>query len=372
VAAGGQGGAAAGGSSSFVDIGEPAPGAGASGSLQEGEACREVNLSAQASAVNVLILLDQSTSMNEPVDRDVPGSPSRWDAVTAALRAFVASPAAAQARVGLQLFGLQAADDCSADKYAIPAVEIAPLAANQAALLAAIDQASPRSLTPTRPAVEGALAYARQVAERPENAGIPTLVVLASDGIPSECGPLGPDGQMVVSFREIIDTMEAYSAPGLDAAGNPVRPPILTYIVGTYELRNNAQALATAGGGQAFLVGGGLGLASSDLEAQFLDALLTIVVKPLDCEIDVPQTAPDTGEAVDFEKVRVRFTGASSGVTTEFPRTTGASTCGIDQAWFYEAASPPQKIFFCRNACDSLGAGDLKLELGCAPATILR
>lgn len=366
----GQGGGAGGEAGTGNLFGEQ-PGAGGA-VLGEGEACQEVNLSAQASPVNVVILLDRSTSMLDPVDREVPGSPTRWDAVTAALRAFVGSPAASQARVGLQFFGLMASDDCSVEKYVTPAVEVAPLSTNQAALLEAIDNARPDSLTPTGPAVEGALTYARQVAERPENAGVPTVLVLASDGIPSECGPTGPDGEMIVSFREIIDTMREFSTPGLDAAGDPLRPPVRTYIIGTQELRNNAEALADAGGGEAFLVGGGLGLASSDLEAQFLDALLSIVVKPLDCELDVPQVAPDSGEAIDFEKVRVRFTGASSGVTTEFPRTSGANTCGVNQAWFYEAANPPQKIFFCRRACEALGAGELKLELGCAPRVILR
>jgi hypothetical protein len=195
-------------------------------------------------------------------------------------------------------------------------------------------------------------------------------MVLASDGIPSECGPTGPDGQPIVSFREIIDTLKSYSTPPLDAAGAPTQPSVRTFIVGTEELKNNAASLAQAGGGQAFLVGGGT--PGVDLEARFLDALLSIVVRPLDCEIDVPQTAPDTGENIDFDAVRLRFTAASSGTVTEFPRASGPQTCGRNTAWFYEAATPPTKIFLCRSACDSLGAGELKLELGCAPEMIVR
>jgi hypothetical protein len=192
-------------------------------------------------------------------------------------------------------------------------------------------------------------------------------MVLASDGIPSECGPTGPDGLPIVSFREIIDTLKSFSTPPVDAAGTPTQPSVRTFIVGTRELQNNAAALADAGGGQAFLVGGGT--PGADLEARFLDALLSIIVRPLDCEIDVPQTAPDTGEAIDFEAVRLRFTGAS-GTVTEFPRANGPQGCGNNSAWFYEAASPPKKIFLCRSACESLGAGELKLELGCAPQPV--
>ncbi len=371
----GQGGsgtaAAAGGSSNgFVDPSENQPGAAGTSALGEGEACREVVFAAQSNPVNVLVLLDRSTSMLEPADAAVPGV-SRWDAVTAALRAFVNSPQAENANVGLQFFGLtNGADDCAVDKYATPAVPVGPLVANRAALLEAIDTTLPGSLTPTAPAVAGALQYALTVAQQPANAETPTVMVLASDGIPSECGPLGPDGQPIVSFREIIDTLRSFSTPAV-----ATQPSVRTFIVGTRELQNNAQALAEAGGGQAFLVGGGVAGApagASDLEARFLDALLSIVVRPLDCEIDVPQTAPDTGESIDFEAVRVRFTGASSGTVTEFPRANGPQSCGLDRAWFYEDASPPQKIFLCREACDSLGAGELKLELGCAPELIVR
>lgn len=369
----GTGGSGAGGTSNtgtgFLNPDDDLPGAGGN-TLDEGDVCREVVFAAQANPVNVLILLDRSTSMLDLADMAVPGV-TRWDAVTAALRAFVNSPQAENARVGLQFFGLtNGADDCSVAKYTTPAVPIAPLAANRAALINAIDTTLPGSLTPTAPAVAGALSYALQVARDPANAEVPTVMVLASDGLPSECGPTDANGAPIVSFREIIDTLESYSAPPTDASGTPMQPPVRTFIVGTTELKNNAQSLAEAGNGQAFLVGGGT--PGADLEARFLDALLSIIVRPLDCEIDVPQTAPDTNEAVDFEKVRLRFTGASSGSTTEFPRTTGPQTCGVSQAWFYEDANPPTKIFLCRNACDSLGAGELKLELGCSPQMIVR
>jgi VWA domain-containing protein len=362
---GGSGGSG-GSSPSFVND----DGQGGTSTLGDGDACRQVVFAAQSNPVNVLILLDRSVSMTEDADPATPGV-SRWTAVTNALRAFVNSPQAAGARVGLQFFGLtNTNDDCGVDKYATPAVPVAPLEQNRAALLAAIDGTLPGSLTPTSPAVAGALSYALSVAQAPDNGDVPTVMVLASDGIPSECGPLGDDGQPINGFSDIIDTLKSYSAPPADASGNPTQPTVRTFIVGTRELQANAKTLATAGGGQAFLVGGGT--PGANLEQRFLDALLSIVVTPLDCEIDVPQTAPDTGEVIDFEKVRLRFTGASSGTTTEFPRAIGPGSCGQSQAWFYEDASPPTKIFLCRKACDSMGAGELKLELGCAPEQLLR
>ena len=374
-AANGVGGNGAGGSGSgSVSEGDlfSDDAAGSAGTLQDEDVCQGVSLTAAASPVNVLILLDRSVSMLDPVDPSVPGSPSRWDAVTSALRSFVNSAQATDARVGLQFFGLiNGNDDCSVDKYSVPAVPVAPLVGNRTALLAAIDGTLPGSFTPTAPAVAGALEYALQVAQRPENADIPNVVILASDGIPSECGPTGSDGVMIVSFGEIIDTLRKYSQPPVDGMGNPTQPPIRTYLVGTQELSSNANSLARAGNGQAFLVGGAAG-AGVDLEAKFLDALLRIVVKPLSCEVELPQMAPGTNEAIDFEQVRVRFTGANSGAVTEFPRSEGPATCGANSAWYYDDQLEPTKIVFCKTACENLGAGDLKVELGCAPERIVR
>lgn len=365
---GGTGGSTSGGF--FPDQGGAGAGA-TGGGLGDDEACREVEFTATSSPVNVHVLVDRSVSMLDPADPGVAGSPTRWDAVTRALQAFVSSAEAADARVGLQFFGLQnAADDCGVEKYVTPTVPIGPLAQNRAALLDAIATTQPGSLTPTAPAVEGALQYALQVAQAPENEGIPTVLILATDGMPSECGPVGPDGMRTQGLSNVLESLERYSTPLLDASGNVSQPPILTYLIGTRELENNAQVLAAAGGGQAFLVDAAA--PGTNLEARFLDALLSIVVKPLDCEIDVPQTASDTGEVVDFEKVRVQFTGAASGTTTEFPRVMSPGACGNNSAWFYDDNLAPQKILFCRSACDGLGAGDLKLELGCSPRIIVQ
>lgn len=346
------------------DTGQPPTG------LQDGQVCQGVSVSAPTTPVNVLILLDRSVSMNDPVDDTVPNSPTRWEAVTSALRSFVNSAQAAEARVGLQFFGLMAQDDCTVDKYAAPAVGIAPLGGNRDALLNAINTTRPGSFTPTAPALEGTLRYALSVAQRPENEGIPTVLVMASDGIPTECGPVDSNGQMITSFAQLIDILSAYSQPPRDAAGTPTQPPIRTYIVGTQQLSTNAISLARAGDGQAFLVGNEAG-APVDLEARFLDALLRIVAKPLSCQVDLPEDAPD-GQTVDFEKVRVRFTAANSGTVTEYPRIDSVVSCGANQAWYYDDPLEPKQIVFCNSACQALGAGDLSVELGCAPTRIVR
>jgi hypothetical protein len=339
--------------------------------LGEEGACREVSVRAENTPVNIHIMLDRSVSMLDPVVAADPTSPTRWDAITSALRDFLNSEQANGAQVSIQFFGLQnGADDCGVEKYTGAAVPMAPLTSNRAALIAKIDETDPGSLTPTTPALEGALTYALGVARLPENAERATVVVLASDGVPSECtGVTDAQGNSIFSVTPVANMLRAYSQPPTGPDGLPTQPAIRTYIIGTEELRANATTLADAGGGQAFLLGGSGG----DVQAQFLNAMLSIVTKPLTCELDVPQTAPDTGDRVDFDRVRVSFT-SPTGLTREIPRAAGVGSCSgaPNGAWFYDDASAPTKVFFCPQSCSTIGAGTLKVELGCAPQMIVR
>jgi hypothetical protein len=366
---GGTGGTGQGGSPGLVGAGAVS-GTGGTG-LAEGDACREVAIQADNTPVNIHVMLDRSVSMLELVVAGDPASGTRWDAVTSALREFLNSEQANSSQVSIQFFGLtNGADDCNVDKYAVPAVPMGPLTSNRAQLLSTIDATAPGSLTPTTPALEGALRYALGVAQLPENAERATVVVLASDGVPSECtGATDSAGNAIFSVTPVADMVRSYARPATGADGQPVQPPVRTYVIGTQELRANALTIADAGGGEAFLLGGPGG----DVQAQFLDAMLSIVSKPLTCAIDVPQTAPDTGERVDFERVKVSFT-TPTGTTREIPRGQSINSCSsaLSGAWYYDDPIAPTKVLFCPTACSSIGAGTLKLELGCAPQMIVR
>jgi hypothetical protein len=347
-------------------------GSGAPSGLQDGQVCSGVSVAAPTRPINIMILLDASVSMLEPTDRNDPNAPTRWDAVRAALGSFVNSAQAADARVGLQFLGLMPrGDDCSADKYAVPAVPIAPLGSNRTQLIDAMNNWRPGSLTPTVPAVTGSLRYAMEIAQRPENKDIPTVLVLASDGLPTECGQMTADGAVIASITQVADILRSYSKPALDGSGNPTQPPIKTYVVAPEGGSTNAPLLAQAGDAQAFVLAGPNG-SGTNLEAAFLDALLRIITKPISCELDLPEKAPDTGQALDFDKVRVRFTAAGSGTVTEYPRTDNFVNCGTNKAWYYDDPLHPKKILLCRDTCQSLSAGDLKIELGCSPKQIVR
>ncbi len=348
-----------------ANTGEPEPPTGAGGGASmppSGSSCEGTRLAATVGPVNVLVLVDRSASMLEPLDANAPAGASRWDAVTDGLRAFFGSELAA-ARVGLQFFGVtDGADDCSIDKYRTPRVALAPLAANRAALLAALDATQPGSLTPTAPALTGALEHSLQLARAPENTGIPGIVVLLSDGIPSECGTLGPDGNTLLSVRDLIDPAQRFAQPPSDANGNPAQPPIRTYVV--WLEPGNASALARAGGGQAFVVGA-VGASGADIAGNIAAALLRIMSKPLGCELQLPAMAPGTSEPLDRERVRLRFT-APDGITNEVVRTDGPDTCSSTPAWYYSDAAGSLEIALCSNACQLLGTGDTLVEFGCA------
>jgi hypothetical protein len=370
-AAGGTNGSGGSGSTSPGLVGSGAVAGSAATGLGEEGACREVSIQAESTPVNIHVMLDRSVSMLDPVVAGDPSSPTRWDAITTALRAFLNDERANGAQVSIQFFGLQdGADDCSVEKYKGAAVPMALLTSNRAALIAKIDETRPGSLTPTTPALEGALTYALGVAQLPENAERATVVVLASDGVPSECtGVTDSQGNSIFSVTPVANMLRSYATPPTGPDGLPTQPPVRTYIIGTEELRANATTLADAGGGEAFLLGGSGG----DVQAQFLNAMLSIVTKPLTCELDVPQTAPDTGESIDFDRVRVSFT-SPTGLTREIPRAAGVGSCSAapNGAWFYDDADAPQKVFFCPQSCSSIGAGTLKVELGCAPTMIVR
>lgn len=323
--------------------------------LDSADICSAEALAAEASPVNLVVLLDRSVSMSEPATPGDPAAGSRWEAVTAALGAFLVRPELSNVKVGLQFFGLRnGSDDCGMEKYEQPAVAVGDLPQVRDELLSTISRTRPGSLTPTGPAVQGALRYAARVAAKPENAGRSTVLVLASDGLPSECAGMDETGASTGYLSSLVDVLEQHANP---PDGTPA---VRTYVLGTEELGVNARLLADAGGGKAFLIGSG------NVEAQFLEAMLSIVTSPLDCQLPVPEQ-PVTGERLDFDRIRVRFTHAGSGRVEEFPRLAHEGQCLSNSGWFYDDPNAPQFVKLCGGTCQGLGAGQIQLEFGCAP-----
>jgi hypothetical protein len=336
------GGAAAGGAA-----GEPETETGGAGG-ESGEDCRGISQAAAAIPVDVFMMMDRSQSMGFPVEGS---NQTRWEALRDAVQSFAENPDAANIRAGIGFFSLSGGDDedldCDADNYAEPVVPIDLLADIGADLVGAFDDIEPSGLTPTVPAMQGAISYARSWAqENPERA---TMVVLVSDGFPTQC-ETGPD-QVAAAAKEGFESDEH----------------IRTFVIGVGDVaRFNLDNYARAGGtGKAYLT------EADNVSDTFVEALNNITDSKLACQYAVPQ--PPSGMKIDTEKVQVIYTPAS-GEPEEVPSVQSLSACANNPngGWYYDDPETPTKITVCPCTCARLGAGQVDVRLGCKPRLGLR
>lgn len=369
-------------------------GAGGSGSGTGGlEECASETQVGDLTPVDLVVMFDQSGSMASTV-----GSDTIWGLVTQAFTDFVNGAGTDGLSVGLQYFpladgpcttcagcnlpNLQITDQttntcccspptgqscttdgapcptgglcyqgqcysgganatCDAAAYATLEVPIAELTTNAPALVASLGAHGPTGLTPTAPALTGAIqaAVARAQAE-PEHE---VAVVFASDGVPTECAP-----QDIAQIADIA------------AAALAASPSVRTYVIGIGDVAA-LNAIAQAGGtDSAFLVS-----ANGNAGQEFLDAMLEIKGSLLACEFDIP--APTMGQ-LDFGEVNVQFT-PDGGSTEVVPQVAGAAACGGNAGWYYDDPGAPTKIVLCEATCTLVQAsakGSIEIVLGCA------
>jgi len=214
-------------------------------------------------------------------------------------------------------------------------------------------------LTPTGPALEGALEHAREYAlAHPEKT---VVAVLATDGTPTECGPESQDDS-VTQVTEI-------AAAGLEGS-----PSVRTVVFGVFAPDdgfglNSSNRIARAGGTEQAVVID----TSADVGQQFLDALRAVQTSTLDCEFQIPQS----DSQLNYFQVNLSFNDGTT--RDQLSYVANAAACdGTTNSWHYDvdprqAGSRPTRIEVCPDVCDRFQRateGDIQLQLGCA--TILR
>lgn len=322
--------------------------AGAGGGLDTDDACNGVSVEAEAVPVDVLVIMDRSQSMAQLVKG---GSMTRWEALLDAVQSFTEDPDAADVRAGIGFFsrsgGGDDAQDCAVDSYAEPSVPIGLVADVGPDLVAAMDDVTPGGLTPTVPALQGAISYARAWAQ--DHPGRATLVVLVTDGFPTQC--VNDPDQISQAAR----------------AGYESDEHVRTFVIGVGEVAKfNLDNFARAGGTQkAYLTDAG------EVTSSFVDALNNITNRELACEYQLPP-APE-GMKLDPEKVQVVYT-PSFGQAEEVPSISSLGACAknLNGGWYYDDANHPSKISVCPCTCARFQAGRVDVRLGCKPRLGLR
>ncbi|HEX7669937.1 MAG TPA: vWA domain-containing protein, partial [Polyangiaceae bacterium] len=261
---------------------------------------------------------------------------------------FVNNGRANGLNVGLQFFPLAgvAPASCTAP-YATPEVELGLLPANAAALTASIQKHSPTALTPTAPALQGAINHMKAWA--PGHPGRAPVVVFVTDGFPTECDP-----QQIPDIAALAKT--AYETD----------PKVRTFVVGFNlgQAGQNLNQLAKAGGtNKAFLIDKG------DIGAAFVNAMLSIANQPLSCALDIPKPMVP-GMTLDPTLVDVRYTPSATGVTEHVQKLNNLGECDAaigGQGWYYDSPAMPTKILVCPGTCAGFAAGVVETINGCSP-----
>ena len=244
---------------------------------------------------------------------------------------------------------------CGGEDYATPAVEISAAANRNEALIASLTAHAPEGLTPTAPALSGAIQHAQEREAADPNRKV--VAVLVTDGLPTECEP--------VEIAEVADVARA-GVLGTQA--------VETYVIGVFTEAEAAQAeanlnqIASAGGtDQAFVI-----TTSTNVPTLFLRALNEIRGAALSCNFEIPE--PEAGAMLDFGQVNLEFVDAD-GNERQLVNVADESACGDADGtgWYYVRdadTDQPTQITVCPDVCDefesAMGASQVNLQIGCA------
>ncbi len=337
---GGLGGGAGTGGGSGSGGGSADPGDG--GEDPTFAACIDVGREVLLAPLDIMLLLDVSGSM----DYDF-----KWAGVKSALRSFVGNPRFDGLGVGVQYFPLVA--QCNVAAYTAPAVPIDVLPGNAARIVNSLDEQRMSGGTPTVPALEGAVAYAKTYLQLgAADAGRKAAVVLATDGVPDQscAGVTAADAGLPNNLANVVQV-------ALGAANSS--PPVKTFVIGVGSELGALNDIAVAGGtGKAVLVD-----VAANADVQFLAALTQIRRDALGCDFPVPYL-----QSVDLSKSQVVFVPSDGTAHVFMPHRLDRAACLTGQGWYFDDNLVPSKVVLCETSCDLVTqgrTGQLKVQFAC-------
>ena len=329
-----------GGPSIGGDLGEACEGLPYDGGGFEDEACVGTGYEAEAFPVDLVLMVDVSTSM---VDNDVDGV-TRWELLKNAVTEFVNDPDADDIGMGIDFWSWYEEESCNVAQYADPTVPIGNLGDIRDDIVQALEDQNPGGLTPTYPALKGAIQYAKQHAE--DNPARQAVVVFVTDGYPTECDP-----QDIPSIAELA----------ADSWNDSPRVPV--FVIGIDGVYNLDQIASAGGTREPFLVEG------EGSTERLVTQLKNITTDTARCEFEIPPSPNPDFLSPDTEAVQVIYT-PGSGDPQEIPRVSGYSACATapNGGWYtggLDADGKPTKIVVCPCSCANFAAGSVEVTLGC-------
>ena len=305
------------------------------------DACALYELTAEVKPVNLYIMFDKSNSM----------AGNKWTAAKAGLTAFVEDEAAAGLKVALRFFPrpADATPACDQQAYKAPTVDFTELPGGAPAIVSAIEAEAPDGFsTPIYPALGGALLEGIEVAEN--NPGEVSAVLLVTDGAPegpaATCNGVDPEDPQVIA--------------DLAATGYAFDPPVATYVVGLPGVdQSSANLIAAAGGTDAAILVG-----STNVEAEFQDALAKVRGDALPCSYEVPEQVTSGEVSLGLVNVEITDPGGDPATVPFDPSCNGVG-------WHFDDQQNPTSIELCGASCQQLKANpgvSIRVVLGCTTA----
>jgi hypothetical protein len=317
-----------------------------SGSGGGGGTCATVTAKSELTPVNLVVMLDRSGSMGDTLENPAYDPALRWVPVGEGITAFFEDVNSKGMRASLTFFPASGSNttSCVAGDYA--RADLTSVELPSPTLGARIAQLAPRGDTPTRPALQGAIAQAQALrAARPNEK---TVIVMATDGEPWACGV--SDGATRIA---------AVNAAAMDAAA--VATDIKTYVIGVGPSVGLLNQIAVAGGtGAAILVSAGQ---AEKTKTELLKALGEVRANTISCDVDMP--SPPDGRTLDVNKVDVAVSGAALAYSADCSNTAG---------WHFDDVANPRKVMLCAGSCTGVktAGGALSVSFACTNVRVIR